>query len=303
MKTLKILIAGLSNAGKTSILRILDNDYESIPKLTPTLGVAYKNYKVMGLDFTTWDMGGQTRYREKYLLDFQKIFEETNTLFYVIDFQAEELFDEVVTYLKGIIGALKKLRLTDVFIPVLFHKVDPHIQSKRDELDLKLTAIRGRVEKVLAKIDHAFYETSMYEPFTIFKAFSEGILHKVSGAELIFEKIGAVGTEFGSHATVLLATGGYIYGNWHSKDVQLTDLVKFYRTIQDFSHVLSDKENPPFMAFPLTETHDIIVITFLFKNQYVAFCMMMARTNEYEKLKKELSGKSEEFKKVLQIIA
>ncbi len=275
---------------------------ESIPKLTPTLGVAYKNYKVMGLELTAWDLGGQTRYREKYLLDFQKVFEETNVVFYVIDFQAEDLYDEAITYLKGIVGALKKLHLTDIYIPVLFHKVDPHIQSKREELDQKLAVLRGRVEKVLGKLGHAYYETSMYEPYTIFKAFSEGILHKISGAELIHQKIGEVGTEFGSHATVLLAAGGYIYGTWHAKDVQLTDLVKFYRVIQDFSHVLSDKENPPFMAFPLTETHDIVVITFPFNNQFVAFCMIMARTKEYEKLKKELSGKHEELQKVLQII-
>ncbi len=302
MIPLKILLGGLANAGKSSILRVLDNDLESIPKLTPTLGVEYKNYKVMGLDVTAWDLGGQTRYREKYLLDFQKTFQESSIVFFVIDFQSEGLYAEVLTYLKGIVAALKKLNLTNVYIPILFHKIDPHIRTKPEDLNPKIAALRARIEKVLGKIDHAYYETSMYEPYTIFKAFSESILHRVTGAELITQKLGDIAIELKSDAATLITAAGYVYGAWHSKGVQITDLVKFYRAVQEFSHVLSDKDNPPVMTFQLTEVLDIAAVIFSHNNNVVTFCMMTARMQAYDKLKEELLHKQDELKKVLQLL-
>lgn len=296
------MFSGLANAGKTSILRVLDNDLEKIPKLTPTLGVEYKNYNVLGLDVTAWDLGGQTKYRTRYLTESEKYFEGTSVLFYVIDFQAEDLYEEVLNYLKGIVTAFKKLHLDGVFIPVLFHKYDPHIYAKKEEVEQKISVLEARVEKVIGKIPHAYYRTSMYESYTVFKAFSEGLLHRFTGGQLILQKIGSIATEFESPAAIMLTMGGYIYGAWHSKDVQLTDLVKFSRTVQDFSRLISEKGNPPFIIFPLTEVQDIATITFPHGNELIAYCMMVRKMKDYRQLEEGLTQKQEELQKVLQVI-
>ncbi|OLS16263.1 MAG: hypothetical protein RBG13Loki_0086 [Promethearchaeota archaeon CR_4] len=281
---------------------MLDNDLEKIPKLTPTLGVEYKNYKVLGLDATTWDMGGQSRYRMKYLTEFQKYFEGTSVLFYVIDFQAEDLYGDALDYLKKIITALKKFYSNGVFIPILFHKYDPHVYAKKEEVEQKSSALKERVEKVIGTIPHAYYMTSMYEPYSVFKAFSEGLLHQVTGGELIFQKIGTIATELGSPAAILLTMGGYIYGAWHSKDVQLMDLVKFSRTVLDFSHLISEKLKTAFNVLPLTEMLDIAAITFSNGSDLIAYCIMVPKAKDNTKLQEELSKKQEEMQKVLELI-
>ena len=80
MQPLKILFSGLANAGKTSILKILDNRFEEIPDLAPTMGIAHSVYKVLGLSINLWDMGGQTSYRQKYLLKFEENFQRTECI-------------------------------------------------------------------------------------------------------------------------------------------------------------------------------------------------------------------------------
>jgi len=60
-KEMRILILGLDNSGKTTIVKKFNN--EDVNKISPTLGfniktLEYKNYK---LNF--WDIGGQSTLR------------------------------------------------------------------------------------------------------------------------------------------------------------------------------------------------------------------------------------------------
>ena len=78
-KNLRILILGLDNAGKTTILKALSN--ESIDDIKPTTGFNVKNLLHDGYNLNVWDVGGQEILR-KY---WEYYYETTDALVYVID--------------------------------------------------------------------------------------------------------------------------------------------------------------------------------------------------------------------------
>jgi len=303
VKQSKILFSGLANAGKTSILKILDNNLEEISNLRPTQGVQHTDYKVMGLNTVVWDMGGQISYRQRYLLDFEKYFQSTNVLFYVIDVQAEQFYNETADFLKAIIKGLEKLNVEGIFVPVLWHKYDPHIQTKKHELEQKLAPLRAKVEKILSKTPHAYFETSIYEPYTIFFAFSKGLMQQVTQGEVIAQKMQELAAEFNSQGAVLLASGGYTYGAWHSKEVQLVDLAKFNRIVNDYARVLVDGSFSDYVILPLTDTADIAAITFTAGDQLVTCCIMAPISRNSERFSKELLTKVEDLQKILEVVS
>jgi len=56
-KELRILVLGLDNAGKTTILKALSN--EDINQIAPTHGFNIKNLQHEGFKLNVWDVGGQ----------------------------------------------------------------------------------------------------------------------------------------------------------------------------------------------------------------------------------------------------
>src|SRR4030042_1970967 len=176
MKDLKFLFIGLANAGKTSILRTLDNNFEMIPTLTPTAGVEYKTFKVMGFTVSAWDLGGQQKYRKKYLQENERYFQETAAVFYVVDTQAKEEFKEALAYLESVRGAFKDLKQENIPFTFMLHKYDPHVRGKVEGIENDVAGLKASIDKILGNIPHTFFETSIYETHSVYQAFSETIL-------------------------------------------------------------------------------------------------------------------------------
>jgi len=78
-KEMRILILGLDNAGKTTILRKFCG--ESIDKIEPTLGFNIKTLFHLGYILNVWDVGGQRTIRSYW----RNYFEKTDGLVWVID--------------------------------------------------------------------------------------------------------------------------------------------------------------------------------------------------------------------------
>lgn len=68
-RELRVLVLGLDNAGKTTILQRLCN--ENIDNTTPTQGFNVKTVNSQEYKLTMWDIGGQESFRPywKYYLD------------------------------------------------------------------------------------------------------------------------------------------------------------------------------------------------------------------------------------------
>merc|ERR1711998_749427 len=75
----RILMLGLDNSGKTTILKRLSD--EDITHVTPTQGFNIKSLMHEGFKLNVWDIGGQKTIRPYW----KNYFENTDALIYVID--------------------------------------------------------------------------------------------------------------------------------------------------------------------------------------------------------------------------
>lgn len=87
-KELRILLLGLDNAGKTTILKSLAS--EEVKHVTPTQGFNIKSVQSHGIQLNVWDIGGQKTIRPYW----RNYFENSDVLIYVIDSADRTRFEE-----------------------------------------------------------------------------------------------------------------------------------------------------------------------------------------------------------------
>ena len=173
-KMSKVIFAGLDKAGKSSIILTLKNETaERCLSLTPTRAIERKEIDFMDKKVIAWDFGGQLTYRKEYLKNPINYFDRTKVCIYVIDIQ-DTRYEESLSYLRGIIGVLKKFDLK-CKISILFHKMDPEFESKKQK---KLNKTIIKISKELNSMIHKKYElqlfsTSIYREDSICEAFSK----------------------------------------------------------------------------------------------------------------------------------
>ncbi|XP_007070412.3 ADP-ribosylation factor-like protein 2 [Chelonia mydas] len=78
-RELRLLMLGLDNAGKTTILKKFNG--EDIDTISPTLGFNIKTLEHRGFKLNIWDVGGQTSLRSYW----RNYFESTDGLIWVVD--------------------------------------------------------------------------------------------------------------------------------------------------------------------------------------------------------------------------
>eukprot|EP00040_Diaphanoeca_grandis_P018084 m.95061 g.95061 ORF g.95061 m.95061 type:complete len:185 (-) comp26783_c0_seq2:29-583(-) len=78
-KEVRLLILGLDNAGKTTILKKFND--EDINTISPTLGFNIKTLEHRGFQLNFWDVGGQKSLRSYW----RNYFESTDGLIWVVD--------------------------------------------------------------------------------------------------------------------------------------------------------------------------------------------------------------------------
>ncbi|XP_054758125.1 ADP-ribosylation factor-like protein 2 [Lytechinus pictus] len=78
-KEMRILMLGLDNAGKTTILKKFNG--EDINTISPTLGFNIKTLEHKGFKLNIWDVGGQKSLRSYW----RNYFESTDGLVWVVD--------------------------------------------------------------------------------------------------------------------------------------------------------------------------------------------------------------------------
>ena len=78
-KELRLLILGLDNAGKTTIVKKFLG--EDTSQIAPTLGFQIKTIEHNGFKLNMWDVGGQTTIRSYW----RNYFEQTEGLIWVVD--------------------------------------------------------------------------------------------------------------------------------------------------------------------------------------------------------------------------
>ncbi len=114
-KELRILILGLDNAGKTTILRKFCGD--PIDTIEPTLGFNIKTLEHHGFSLNVWDVGGQKTIRAYW----RNYFERTDGLIWVVD-SADQVRLEICR--KELCGLLEQEKLAGASLLIFANKQD-----------------------------------------------------------------------------------------------------------------------------------------------------------------------------------
>jgi len=173
---IKIIIAGLDNAGKTSILTALNKKYDfhkDIISLTPTIRVEYQATEFLNNRIVFWDMGGQEQYRKLYQKKQELYFADTDLLVYIIDIQDTKRIGTTLAYLDMILHNFKKHKM-DVPLIISFHKFDPEFRGNEKMVD-QSEELREIILKKYPSFKILFQTTSIFDILSIIQLISYGL--------------------------------------------------------------------------------------------------------------------------------
>jgi GTPase SAR1 family protein len=169
----KIIIMGLDNSGKSSILLSFreDTNLLSYFSLNPTKGVNIETVTTPQSNMVIWEFGGQKQYREDHIKNLHKYLKDVDRVIFVIDIQDFDRYELALDYFRDIITFLDKFNI-GVDFTVYFHKFDPNLtkQEKFADLDKNITPkLIEKIEKIIPpQYNCSFYKTSIY---TVFEKF------------------------------------------------------------------------------------------------------------------------------------
>jgi len=141
-KEARLLVLGLDNSGKTSILKKLSD--EDITHIMPTQGFNIKSLLHDGFKLNVWDIGGQKSIRPYW----RNYFDQTDALIYVIDSADRRRMAETGVELQQL---LDEEKLGHVPLLIIANKQDLLNALTPAEIteSLGLQAIRDRVWQIL----------------------------------------------------------------------------------------------------------------------------------------------------------
>ncbi|KAK1765631.1 ADP-ribosylation factor family-domain-containing protein [Phialemonium atrogriseum] len=114
-KELRILMLGLDNAGKTTIVKKIMG--EDVNTVSPTLGFIIKTIDYEGYKLNIWDVGGQKTLRSYW----RNYFEKTDALIWVVDATDRLRIEDCRRELHGL---LQEERLSGSSLLVFANKTD-----------------------------------------------------------------------------------------------------------------------------------------------------------------------------------
>ncbi len=185
----KVLVVGLENCGKTSIIlnmlgkksllhylpldptkeaRLREKNHFGYEPLNPTKGLDIKSLQDNGSVFSIWDLGGQKAFRDEYLENFERFFTGPDKIIYVIDVQDEEKYDTSLEYFSTILKELIKHEIKSK-ITVFIHKYDPDLKEIRSDITPEI--VNNLIEKIKNLIPSTYF-------FEIYKTTIFTVLNK-----------------------------------------------------------------------------------------------------------------------------
>lgn len=142
------LILGVDKAGKTNVLERLKTVFTPIigldpGKILPTVGLNVGRLEAFSHSFVFWDLGGQTGLRSIW----DKYFEESHALVFVVDSANKDRFDESKAALEKV---LAHIELTGAPLLVLANKQD--LEGAANAQDVSEYYGLGRINNRAVKV-------------------------------------------------------------------------------------------------------------------------------------------------------
>lgn len=170
----KIIIAGLDNSGKSSIVLSIIGKMNLLNylSLTPTIGPNIIDFESVNSKFNIWDLGGQENYRDEYLENFESYIAGCSKIIFVIDIQDIQRYDLALKYLENILKKIQQKNL-DLDISIFIHKYDPNLK----EINTNIT--EDRIQELIQKVKNLIPEETFFEIYktTIYTIFDKILVY------------------------------------------------------------------------------------------------------------------------------
>eukprot|EP00300_Choanocystis_sp_HF-7_P002736 c12073_g1_i1.p1 GENE.c12073_g1_i1~~c12073_g1_i1.p1 ORF type:complete len:182 (-),score=42.12 c12073_g1_i1:25-570(-) len=124
-KNLEMVLVGLDNSGKTTLLQVLAGGHPIDTE--PTLGVKIQSFKHGGTQIKAWDIGGQQNYRSEW----NRYTKGVDVIMFVIDTAASGRFSEARKELHQLLENEDLIRTP---LLVIANKIDLENHATRSEL-------------------------------------------------------------------------------------------------------------------------------------------------------------------------
>lgn len=180
----KIVLMGLSNAGKTCIYeRVFEGKKPwELMQSTATKGISYKNYEVGTISKPMiWDLGGQQQYLDEYHGPLRNsIFKKASVLLYIVDASDVDRFKNAQIELEWSVNQILTFNQSPI-INVFLHKID--LINDRNAVT---TYLKDFLTQNIS-YEIRFYPTSVFDE-SLFTAWS-GIIRDISPKSTFIQSI------------------------------------------------------------------------------------------------------------------
>ena len=247
-RQIKILFTGLDKAGKSSFMYGVKRKYSEIIKSLPTKGVARSEEKIFEEQnslISVWDLGGQKKYRERYLEQSKMYLYNVDLMYFFIDIQDTERLDEALDLFRNIINSLIEL---EEFPPIVvcLNKFDPDIKGSKEiftSLEIIAEEIKINSERFYIKI----FQTSIFDHWSLITAYSFGLSQLSPNRELFKNQLKVFAKKINSDAILLLNENGIILSDYSKSDVSgrvfeisAPHFQNLYKTFKEFKLLKQD---------------------------------------------------------------
>jgi small GTP-binding protein len=282
-RQLKILLTGLDKAGKTSFMHGIKRKYSEIIKSMPTKGVERTEEKIFeeqNSQISIWDLGGQEKYRERYLEQSEVYLYNIDLMFFFIDIQDVDRIEEALGLFSRILKILLEL---DEFPPIVIclNKFDPDLKGSEEifkSLEVIADAIKESSERFFIKI----FQTTIFDHWSLISAYSFGLSQLSPNRELFRNQLKKFAKKTNSDAILLLNENGLILSNFSKTDIsgKLFEIIapyykNLYKTFEEFkllekdfivSSGIADESKKVIFKKIIIEKYNLYLLLFLEKS-------------------------------------
>jgi GTPase SAR1 family protein len=247
-RQIKILMTGLDRAGKTSFLHAVKQRYSEIIKTLPTKGVARSEEKIFEEQhskISLWDLGGQKKYRDRFIEQKKVYLYNVDLLFYFIDIQDSERISEAI----GLFGTvIKSLIELEEFPPIVvcLSKYDPDIKNAKD-IKKNIKTVNENIKKISERFFVKIFQTSIFDHWSLISAYSYGLSQLSPNRELFQNQLKHFAKKISSDAILLLNENGIILSNFSKPgisekvfEISAPHFQTLYKTFKEFKILKQD---------------------------------------------------------------
>ncbi len=304
-RQIKILLTGLDKAGKTSFMYGIRRKYSEIIKSMPTKGVERSEeniFEEQNSQISLWDLGGQKKYRERYLEQSKIYLYNIDLMFFFIDIQDVERIDEALDLLRKILNIIIEL---DEFPPIVvcLNKFDPDLKGSKEifkNLEVIADTIKENSDKFFIKI----FQTSIFDHWSLISAYSFGLSQLSPNRELFRNQLKKFAKKTNSDAILLLNENGIILSNFSKSDISgkvfeisAPHFQTLYKTFKEFKLLEKDF----IISSGISDKSKKIIFKKITVGKYNLYLLLfLEKSLEIEKIEKNLPDFSKNLVDIIQ---